>query len=171
MERMPPPKSSRRSKITLDSGKSINVLLGDSIDYFGDRWTQLALASFFLGERRYEQIRARWHIATNILADRLRLLVDNGMLKRRVYQTNPKRSEYVLTPKGMDVYPIVLTLAKWGDRWLALNGARPLLLTHTRCSALLDPIVVCDRCGEELDPHDVAYKARGRKASMRAPLR
>lgn len=170
MEDMPPPKSSRRSKITLDDGAVINVLYGDSIDYFGDRWTQLVLASFFLGERRYEEIRARWHIATNILADRLRLLVDNGMLQRRIYQANPERSEYILTPKGMDIYPIVLTLTRWGDRWLTPKGrGRPLLLTHTRCGAELDPLVVCDRCGVELKPHEVTFKARGLDASTRVP--
>lgn len=169
MESMPPPKSSRRSNITLDDGAAINMLFGESIDYVGDRWTQLVLASFFLGERRYEDIRARWHIATNILADRLRLLVDNGLLQRRIYQTNPERSEYVLTPKGMDVYPIVLTLTKWGDRWLAPKGARPLLLTHARCGAELDPIVVCDRCGGELDPHEVSFKAKGQEAATRVP--
>lgn len=158
MESMPPPKSSRRSNITLDDGATISVMFGDSIDYFGDRWTQLILASFFFGERRFEEIRARWHIATNVLADRLRLLVDNGMLQRRIYQINPERSEYVLTPKGMDVYPIMLALTKWGDRWLAPDGRVPLLLTHNACGKKLDPIVACDRCGEELDPHDVSFK-------------
>lgn len=159
MEPMPPPKSSRRSKVTLDDGATIDVLFGNSIDYFGDRWTQLVLASLFLGDHRYEKIRARWHIATNILADRLRLLVDNGMLQRRTYQTNPERSEYVLTPKGIDIYPIVLTLNKWGDRWLAPNGP-PQVLTHTGCGAELDPIVICDRCGEEIDAHEVNFKIK-----------
>lgn len=160
MESMPPPKSSRRSNITLDDGAAINVLFGESVDYFGDRWTQLVLASFFLGERRYEEIRARWHIATNILADRLRLLVDNGMLQKRIYQGNPERSEYVLTPKGMDVHPIVLTLTQWGDRWLAQKSGRPLVLTHVGCKAELDPMVVCDHCGGELDPHEVTFKTK-----------
>lgn len=160
MERLPPPKSSRRSNITLDDGAAATMLFGESIDYFGDRWTQLVLASFFLGDRRYNEVQARWRIATNVLADRLRLLVDNGMLQRRIYQVNPKRSEYVLTPKGMDVYPVILTLTKWGDRWLAPKGARPLLLTHTLCGAELDPIVVCNRCRTEIDPHEVIFRGK-----------
>jgi DNA-binding HxlR family transcriptional regulator len=169
MDKMPPPKSSRRSNVTLGDGAVIDVLFGESVDFFGDRWTQLVLASFFLGERRYEEIRARWHIATNVLADRLRLLVDTGMLQRRIYQTNPERSEYLLTPKGMDVFPIVLTLMKWGDRWLAPKGARPLILTHTRCGAELDPIVVCDHCGDELDPHEVTFLAKKSRALKPVP--
>lgn len=163
VDRMPPPKSSRRSNITLGGGTVIDSLFGESVDVFGDRWTQLVLASFFLGDRRYEEIRARWHIATNVLADRLHLLVDAGMLQRRIYQTNPERSEYLLTPKGMDIFPIVLTLMKWGDRWLTPKGARPLILTHTRCGAELDPIVVCDCCGGELYTHEVTYLAKDLK--------
>ncbi len=158
LESMPPPRSSRRSGVTLDDGAAAHMLFGDSVDYFGDRWTQLVFASFFLGERRYEEIRARWHISTNILADRLRLLVDNGLLQRRVYQTNPERSEYRLTPKGMDVYPILLTLTRWGDRWLARKGGPPLLLRHARCGAELDASVVCDACGGELHLHEVQFR-------------
>ncbi|MDR2239764.1 MAG: helix-turn-helix transcriptional regulator [Zoogloeaceae bacterium] len=164
MERLPPPKSSRRSSITLDDGAVAPMLFGDSIDLFGDRWTQLVLASFFLGERRYKEIQARWHISTNVLADRLHLLVENGMLQRRIYQTNPERSEYVLTPKGMDVYPIILMLTKWGDHWLAPKGARPLLLTHTRCGAELDPLVVCNCCDVELDPHEINFRTKTQEA-------
>ena len=169
MEGNPPPKSSRRSNVTLSDAARINVVFGDSIDLIGDRWTQLVLASFFLGDRRYEEIRARWHIATNVLADRLRLLVDRGVLQRRIYQGSPERSEYLLTPKGMDVYPIVLTLMKWGDRWLTPKGDRPLLLTHTPCGSELDPIVVCDRCGEALDSDTVTFKARKGEAAKPAP--
>jgi len=160
MEELPPPKSSRRSNVTLEDGAGIAMLFGDSVDYFGDRWTQMVLASFFLGDRRYEDIRARWHIATNILADRLKILLDNGLLQRRIYQTNPERSEYVLTPKGMDIYPTILTLTQWGDRWLADKSGPPLILVHAKCGAQLDPLVACDRCGGAIDPHEVSFKAK-----------
>ena len=169
MESMPPPRSSRRSGVTLDDGAAAHMLLGDSIDYFGDRWTQLVFASFFLGERRYEGIRARWHISTNILANRLRLLVDNGLLERRIYQTNPERSEYRLTPKGMDVYPIMLTLTRWGDRWLAGKRGPPLLLRHSRCGAELDATVVCDGCGGALHLHEVQFSMRDQRDRAGTP--
>lgn len=157
MEACPPPKSSRRSNETLNNGTLISSLYGESIDFFGDRWTQLIMASFFLGDRRYEDIRARWHLAPNVLADRLKLLVEAGMLERRVYQTNPDRKEYLLTPKGMDVYPIVLTLNEWGDRWLAGRAGAPLVLTHQCCGAPLHPMVACDGCGAEVKPHEVRF--------------
>jgi len=160
MERLPPPKSSRRSNVTLEDGAGISTLFGDSVDYFGDRWTQLVLASFFLGDRRYKDIQARWRIATNILAGRLKLLVANGMLQRRIYQTEPERSEYVLTPKGMDVYPIVLALTEWGDRWLSGKAGRPLLLGHRKCGHEFAPTVVCDGCGKALEVYEVSFQVK-----------
>ena len=161
LERLPPPKSTRRSNITMNEMTSVSTLFGDSVDIFGDRWTQLVLASYFLGDRRFEDIRSRWHIATNILADRLKLLVENGMLQRRVYQSNPERSEYILTPKGRDVFPIIMTLAQWGDHWLSTKAGPPMVLTHTKCGAVLETIVVCDICGGELNMHEVFFKAKG----------
>lgn len=160
MEPRPPPKSSRRSNETLNNSTLISSLFGEAIDFFGDRWTQLVMASFFLGDRRYEDIRARWHLAPNVLADRLKLLVEEGMLERRVYQTNPDRKEYILTAKGMGVYPIVLTLNQWGDRWLAGRHGPPLALTHLKCGGELHPIAVCDGCGEPLKVHEVRFAAQ-----------
>lgn len=160
MEASPPPKSSRRSNETLDNGALIAALYGESIDYFGDRFTQLVMASFFLGDRRFEDIRLRWQLAPNVLADRLKLLVEAGMLQRRVYEDSYDRKEYILTPKGMDVYPIVLTLNAWGDRWLAGRQGAPLTLTHVPCGAVLQPMVVCDGCAEEVTAHEVRFAAQ-----------
>lgn len=157
MEASPPPKSSRRSNEKLNNGTLISMLYGESIDIFGDRWTQLVMASFFLGDRRFEDIRTRWHLAPNVLADRLKLLVEAGMLDRRIYQTTPDRKEYFLTPKGMDVYSIILTLNEWGDRWLAGRQGPPLALTHLPCGAPLHAMVVCDGCGEEIKAHEVLF--------------
>ena len=160
LERMPPPKASRRSTSLRRDGLRLRVLVGESMDYFGDRWTQQILATFFLGARRFGDVRARSKAATNILAGRLKLLVSHGMLQRRVYQNNPVRYEYVLTPKGMDVYPICLTLMKWGDRWLAGSGGAPLILYHKPCGQRLDPLVVCDQCQAPLDYHEVDFPGR-----------
>ena len=162
-ERMPPPKVSRRSTVRLDDGAALELLVGDSIDYFGDRWTQQVLAAFFLGAHRYEQIRAQTRISTNLLADRLKLLTEHGMLVRRLSRTEPPHPEYALTPKGMDVYPIILTLMKWGDRWLATRSGPPLVLHHVPCRGRLDPIVVCDCCDAELDPREVAFRPIARR--------
>lgn len=159
LEVKPTLRDSRRSGATLED--SAVGLFGESIDIFGDRWTQMILGMFFLGDRRFEDIRSKWHIAPNILSDRLKLLVAHGILQKRVYQVNPERSEYLLTPKGMDTYPIMLTLMLWGDRWLAPEGKPPLVLFHRRCGRLLDPIVVCSHCETALDCHEVSIVDQG----------
>jgi DNA-binding HxlR family transcriptional regulator len=158
LERMPAPRRSRRSAVRLDDGAKLHMLVGESIDYFGDRWTQQVLSTFFLGARRFEEIRALCGVASNILADRLKLLVEHGMLQRRVCAADPRHHEYVVTPKGMDVYPIVLTLMKWGDRWLVGKAGPPLILHCARCDHTLDAVVVCDHCGGSLDPHEVSFR-------------
>lgn len=158
LERMPSPRVSRRTTVRPDQGAKLHLLTGESIDYFGDRWTQQVLSTFFLGARRFEEVRAMCGVATNILADRLKLLVEHGLLQRRVCASDPRHHEYVVTPKGMDIYPIVLTLMKWGDRWLAGKSGPPLILFCTRCGHALDAVVVCDQCGGGLDPHDVKFR-------------
>ena len=157
LEANPPPKSSRRSNETLNNGTLIAALYGESIDYFGDRFTQLVMASFFLGERRFEDIRLRWQLAPNVLADRLKLLVDSGMLQRRIYESSYDRKEYILTPKGMDVYPIALALNAWGDRWLAGRRGAPLTLTHVPCGGPLEPMLACNVCAQEITAHEVQF--------------
>lgn len=169
-DRMPPPKVSRRSNVQLDDGARLEMLVGDSVDWFGDRWTQQVLAAFFLGAHRYEEIRRQTRISTNLLADRLRLLTEHGMLEKRSSRTQPPHPEYALTPKGMDVYPIILTLMKWGDQWLATRTGPPLLLRHGPCRRRLDPVVTCDCCGVELDPHEVSFR-RTPGALRQAPSR
>jgi len=173
LETMPPPRVSRRSSVTLEDNAGAQTLFGASIDFLGDRWTQLVLAAFFLGVRRFDEIQARCGIATNILSHRLKLLVEGELLQRRRYQTGPDRYEYVLTPKGMDVYPIALTLLHWGDRWLATSAGPPLILWHVACGARLEPIVVCDQCGQQPDPHDVTFareEAGGEAARVRGTV-
>ncbi len=158
MDEAPPPRVSRRSSVTLDeSGSRHTTLFGESVDRLGDRWTQMVIASLFLGASRFDAIQRECGIAPNLLSVRLKELVDGGLLLRRRYQTGPERFEYVLTPKGMDMYPIALTLMAWGDRWLTTGVGAPLLLTHVPCGSRLEPTVVCAACGEEPHPRDVTF--------------
>ena len=134
----------------------------DSVDRalscLSDRWTFLVLREAFFGVRRFEDIQRNLGIARNILADRLRLLVAQGIFERRQYQEHPERFEYRLTQKGRDIYPIVLELMRWGDRWMAEADGPPLVLYHTACGHQLTPLSVCAACGEVIDIHQVRYE-------------
>ncbi|MCF8470461.1 MAG: helix-turn-helix transcriptional regulator, partial [Parvibaculum sp.] len=158
MAKRTPPRHNRRSSVRGGGDNGARTLFGEAVDLIGDRWTQLVVASLFIGIRRYDDIKNEWKIATNILADRLKKLVEAGVVQRRLYQHGPERYEYVLTPKGYDLYPFVLTLLRWGDRWLADESGPPMILYHKPCGQRLDPVLVCDHCGGELDAHTVKFE-------------
>jgi DNA-binding HxlR family transcriptional regulator len=129
-----------------------------SLEILGDRWVFLILRETFFGVRYYDEFLANLGIATNILSQRLRILVDNGILKRRKDEKDARRVRYSLTEKGMGIYSITLALMEWGDRWLAGKEGPPLLLRHETCGHRLRPVVCCAHCGEEVHGRDISFK-------------
>ena len=102
-----------------------------SLDIVGDRWTILILRDVFRGLHRYDEFRRDLDIPRAVLADRLRRLVDGGVLAKRVYQDRPVRHEYRLTEMGRELSPILVGLMQWGDRWLSEDGPpRASCTTH-----------------------------------------
>src|SRR5437588_10055882 len=91
----------------------------------GEWWTLLVLRDSFRGVRRFDDFQRNLGIARNVLADRLATLVEAGILERRRYQERPERFEYRLTDKGRDLYPVIVTLMQWGDRWAADPSGPP----------------------------------------------
>src|SRR3954454_2583511 len=100
-----------------------------ALEVVGERWTLLLLRDAFLGIRRFEDFQRRNGIARNVLASRLQRLVDEGLLRRERYSERPPRDEYRLTDKGLDLWPAVVALMQWGDRYVHA-GAPPMVLTH-----------------------------------------
>ena len=117
-----------------------------SIDIMGDRWTTHTLAAAFYGCRRFTEFQGALKAGTNILADRLALLVRRGILQKVQYQTRPARSEYRLTPEGLDLFPIIAALMAWGDEWLSGDRGAPEILVHKTCGQTMKPLMVCDQC-------------------------
>jgi DNA-binding HxlR family transcriptional regulator len=90
-----------------------------ALDIVGDRWTLVVLRTMYVGAHRYgDFLAAPEQISTNVLADRLALLVDAGLVERRPYQDRPERHEYWLTPKGADFLPVVQALGAWSLKHL-----------------------------------------------------
>lgn len=131
-----------------------------ALEAIGDRWSFRILRESFLGVRRFEDLLRNLGVARNILTDRLARLVRDGILGRRRYQTRPDRYEYVLTQAGLDLYPSLLLLLAWGDRWRAPPKGPPLILEHKTCRSHLQPLLICKSCGAEVDVRDVRYKTR-----------
>jgi DNA-binding HxlR family transcriptional regulator len=121
-----------------------------TLDIVGEKWALLAVREVFLGNRRFDEMVKRTGAPRDTLAARLRTLVGAGVLERRRYSEHPARSEYHLTSAGRDLYPVIATLMRWGDRYLAGDDGAPLVLEH-RCGNRLVATVVCEACGEPLE--------------------
>jgi DNA-binding HxlR family transcriptional regulator len=119
----------------------------------GDRWTMLVLREAFMRTRRFEDFQRVLGIARNVLTDRLGRLVEEGILERRAYQDHPPRYEYRLTEKGLELWPVLMALMRWGDRHAVDQPAR--LIVHRDCGGQLDDHLRCDRCWGDLGPRDV----------------
>jgi DNA-binding HxlR family transcriptional regulator len=126
-----------------------------ALGVIGDRWTLLILRESFLRVRRFDDFQARLGIGRPILTDRLQKLVEHFVLTKVAYQQNPTRYEYCLTPKGLDLYPVVLSIVHWGDTHLAGRKGRPVMHEHVSCGQVFDPVTTCSACTETLDPRDV----------------
>jgi DNA-binding HxlR family transcriptional regulator len=114
----------------------------------------LAIREVFLGSRRFEEMVANTGAPRDTLASRLRTLVAHGILERRRYSDHPPRDEYVLTPAGRDLYPVIISLMQWGDRHRPLDTGPPMLLDH-KCGHRLEAQWDCVHCGERLDAREV----------------
>jgi len=126
-----------------------------TLSVIGDRWTLLILRECFLKVRRFDDFHERLGIGRPILTDRLNKLVDAFVLTKVAYQTNPTRYEYRLTPKGLDLYPVVMSIVHWGDVHMVDKKGRPLLHRHVDCGHVFDPVMVCSECGEPLSGKEV----------------
>jgi DNA-binding HxlR family transcriptional regulator len=111
-----------------------NCSIGAAVAIIGEKWTFLVLREVFNGIRRFGDMQQRTHAPRQVLSDRLSRLVREGLLRRVPYQEQGQRSrhEYRLTGKGLDLYPIIVALMEWGDRYAAPAGA-PVTLTHRDC--------------------------------------
>lgn len=129
-----------------------------SLDILGDRWIFLILREAFFKVRHYDHFQANLGIATNILSNRLKVLVKNGIMKRENDPEDGRRVKYRLTEKGLDLYPIILAFMKWGDRWLSDEDVPPLILYHKACRHSLTPVMCCEHCGEPVNARDVMFE-------------
>lgn len=129
-----------------------------TVDLLGDAWTPLVLREAFYGITRFDRFQAELGIARNTLTDRLTRLVDEGMLRKESYQSDPARYEYLLTDKGKDFYPVLAAMSAWGDRWLDGGRGRPITTHHRTCGHDTEAKVVCAACAQPLTSDQVEHR-------------
>jgi DNA-binding HxlR family transcriptional regulator len=139
-----------------------------TLETIGDRWTMLVVRDAFLGVRRFEDFQRDLGIARNVLTDRLARLVDDGIFERHRYQERPERFEYRLTEKGIDLWLVMVSLMKWGDRYAAPDGP-PMLVLHKGCGGEVDERFRCKSCGADVDARSSEARP-GPAADRRSPI-
>lgn len=123
-----------------------NCSIARTLGVVGEKWTLLVLREAFYGIRRFDDFHAALGCARNLLATRLKTLVAHGLLERVGYRDDAGRSrdEYRLTDKGRDLFPVVVALMQWGDRWTADDSGPAVALLHRNCG---EPVGVELNCG------------------------
>ncbi|MBA2560787.1 MAG: helix-turn-helix transcriptional regulator [Propionibacteriales bacterium] len=127
------------------------------LDVLGDPWVMLVLREVLSGVHRYDELRSALGAADNVLSDRLRRMVDEGLLVRVPYSSgNRPRMEYHATQAGADALPVLHALMQWGNRHTtAPNG--PMRILHRDCGTEAHSADRCDTCGVALTTANVAW--------------
>lgn len=144
------PKQAARQRLQ-DDPCSVARALSD----VGDWWSLLIVRQAMYGTRRYVDFQQQLGIAKNILGDRLSRLVENDVFKKVDVGEHGQRFEYRLTPKGKDLFTVLVALRQWGDRWNRLDGEAPLRMVDRRLGQPLQNIQVLDAEGQPVGVNDV----------------
>ncbi|MGW1892602.1 winged helix-turn-helix transcriptional regulator [Streptomyces sp. NPDC002004] len=128
--------------------------IADTLALVGEKYSLLVLREVTLGAGRFDQLVRNIGAPRDILATRLKRLVDAGILEKVPYSERPQRFEYRATAAGLELEAVLLTLMAWGDRHLHPDR-RPMILEHS-CGHELRAAVTCSACGEEVRHQDLA---------------
>ena len=130
-----------------------------SLEVIGERWSLLIVRDVMNGNRRFGEIQGSLGIARNVLSARLARLIEEGILERRAYHESPPRYEYFLTQKGLDLWPALIALLHWGDRYSSGPEGPPRLIVHKECGGEINDRGICQSCGKVLSARDARQVA------------
>ena len=133
--------------------------VGRSAELLGDRAILLILRELFFGRRRFELIAANTGLGPQLVSARLKMLVEEGVAERRVYNERPLRHDYWLTDKGKALFDVLYAMRNWAERWAYAPGETgegpAIRYVHRACGADVGTATVCPQCGEDLGYGDL----------------
>lgn len=127
--------------------------IAQTLNQVGDWWTLLIVRDAMKGARRFSDFHESTGIAKNILTDRLNKLVENGIMTREEVGVRGQRQEYVLTARGEALFPILIAMQQWGDRWIYENESLPCVIYDKRNGQEISPVAVANQSGDEVTHH------------------
>ena len=126
-----------------------------SLEIVGEWWTLLVVREAFFGTRRFSDFEANLSIAKNVLSDRLAKLVEAGVMERKPVVGRGNPQDYTLTPMGRDLFPAIIALMQWGDRWINNDGKAPIRILEAATGEEIDRVRVRSRDGRPLAARDM----------------
>jgi DNA-binding HxlR family transcriptional regulator len=137
-----------------------------AISLVSTRSAVLILREAYYGTQRFEDFVARVGVTDAVAAARLRELTEAGLLRREPYQEPGQRTRYAyrLTEMGLDLFPVLVALAQWGDKHLAGRSGPPLLWRHDGCGAAVSAVVQCDE-GHDVPVSEFVVRVSPRRKS------
>lgn len=121
-----------------------------ALEMIGPWWAFLILRDAFMGIRRFKEFERSLGIAKNTLSSRLKLLVDNGLLKKMPAADGSKYAEYHLTEKGKELFPILVSISQWGDKWAAHEDGPKVVIIDKRDGDPIPQQTIMDRSGKPI---------------------
>lgn len=129
--------------------------VGQMLGLVGDEWTLLVMQQALLGATRYGQFTARLPISNSVLTRRLRSLTKEDLLQRHRYQRRPPRDEYLVTPRGRALWPVLVSIWAWERHWVPEHREPLPAMHHLSCGADFSPVLCCGGCGDPTAAGDV----------------
>jgi DNA-binding HxlR family transcriptional regulator len=144
-----------------DAWTATRCPIGSALGVVGTRSAMLIMREAFYGTRRFDEFSRRVGITEAVAAARLRELTKAGLLERVPYREPGQRTrhEYQLTEMGRDLFPVVLALFEWGDKYLSSPSGAPLTMRHHDCGAPVHVSVTCGQ-GHEVPLEEVGVSVR-----------
>jgi DNA-binding HxlR family transcriptional regulator len=132
--------------------------IAQTLNRVGDWWTLLIVRDAMKGARRFSDFHESTGIAKNILTDRLKKLVENGVMTRVEVGVRGQRQEYILTESGEDLFPILMAMQQWGDKWVFGTNQIPSIVYDKRTGENLAPVQVTNLSGDRVNHGDIDTK-------------
>jgi len=135
-----------------------NCSAARALELVGERWSLLIIRNaMFAGSTRFTEFQRELGVAPNILSSRLERFVEAGIMRTRPLTDDHDVHEYVLTPKGLDLQPVIIALTEWGDRWAAPLGP-PIFYVHEGCGGHVSQHLSCDNCNAVPSPQHLGVR-------------
>jgi len=127
--------------------------IAQCLEIVGEWWSMLIIRDVFRGLKRFDEFQKSLGIAPNILTRRLNDLVDSNILERKNYGESTKRYEYVLSQQGKDLFPLMVTMFDWGDKYAPPKGLKSHFI-NIKTGEIAEPILIDKNTGLEMNMDD-----------------